>query len=152
VAFWRWWGTRHREPDEIVKLTIGAAIACLAPLVLALASVQEAATGQKVGLIWALGFHLLNDIGFANLFPVGLALFSRASPKAVAGLMIGVYYLNLFLAGLGVAKLGGLLDKVSTVEFWLIHAGLIALGAVLLLVFWRVFGRVLSPTVDPEAA
>jgi POT family proton-dependent oligopeptide transporter len=152
VAFWRWWGKRRREPDEIVKLTIGAAIASLAPLVLALASLQEAATGQKVGLAWALGFHVLNDIGFANLFPVGLALFSRASPKAVAGLMIGIYYLNLFFAGLGVARLGGLLDKVPPVEFWLIHAGLIALGAVLLLIMWRLFGRVLAPTVDPEAA
>jgi POT family proton-dependent oligopeptide transporter len=151
VAFWRWWATKRREPDEIVKLTLGAFIACGAPLVLALASAQEAASGQKVGLIWALGFHLLNDIGFANLFPVGLALFSRASPKAVAGLMIGVYYLNLFFAGLGVAKLGGLLDKVSSAQFWLIHAGLIALGAVLLLIFWRLFGRILSPTVDPEA-
>jgi dipeptide/tripeptide permease len=152
VAFWRWYGKRWREPDEIVKLTIGAAIACTAPLMLALASLQEAATGRKVGLFWALGFHLLNDIGFANLFPVGLALFSRASPKAVAGLMIGIYYLNLFLAGLGVAKLGGLLDKLPPAEFWLLHAGLIALGAALLFAMWRLFGHVLAPTVDPEAA
>lgn len=151
VAFWRWWGRRRREPDEIVKLTLGAAIACAAPLLLALASVQEAATGRKIGLVWALGFHLLNDIGFANLFPVGLALFSRAAPKAVSGVMIGVYYLSMALAGLAVARLGGLLDKVPSAEFWLIHAGLIGLGAVLLLLVWRLFGGVLAPTVDPEA-
>jgi POT family proton-dependent oligopeptide transporter len=151
LAFWRWYGTRWREPDEIVKLTIGAAISAGAPLLLALASLQEQATGEKVGLIWALGFHVINDIGFANVFPVGLALFSRASPRAVAGSMIGVYYLNLFLANMGVGWLGGLIEKMPSSQFWLLHAGLIAIGAVLLLVFAKVFGRRLAPTTDPEA-
>jgi POT family proton-dependent oligopeptide transporter len=151
VAFWRWWATRRREPDEIVKLAIGAAVAAIAPLVLALASSREAETGHRIGLGWALGFHLFNDIGFANLFPVGLALFSRASPRAVAGLMIGVYYLSLFAANMTVGWLGGLLDKMPSSQFWLIHAGLIGLSAILLLAFAKAFGHVLAPTVDPEA-
>lgn len=151
LSFWRWWGTKRREPDEIVKLVIGAIIAAFAPLMLAAASMQEAATGQKVGLIWALGFHLVNDFGFSNLFPVGLALFSRASPRAVAGMMIGVYYLNLFLANYAIGYLGGLLDKMPPTQFWLMHAAIIAVGAVLLLLFARIFHRDLAPTVDPEA-
>ena len=77
VAFWRWWAVRHREPDEITKITLGTFLASLAPLSLSLGAIHEAATGEKIGLGWALGFHILNDIGFANMYPVGLALFVR---------------------------------------------------------------------------
>jgi POT family proton-dependent oligopeptide transporter len=152
VGFWRWWATKRREPNEITKLWIGAAIAATAPLFLGLASLQEAATGHKAGLGWALAFHVANDIGYANIFPVGLALYSRASPKAIAGLMIGVYYLHLFAANMLVGWLGGLLEKMPPAAFWFLHAGLVAAGAVVMLAFSLVFGKVLAPTVDPEAA
>ena len=151
LMFWRWWAARRREPDETVKLAIGALIAAGAPLVLAAASLHEAQTGQKIGLGWAVAFHVINDIGFANVFPVGLALFSRASPRAVVGVMIGVYYLNLFAANMAVGWLGGLLEKMPAAQFWLLHAALVAAGGVLMLLFQKVFGARLAPTVDPEA-
>ncbi len=151
LSFWRWWATRRREPSEINKVVIGAAISAFAPLALALASAQEALTGHKVGIGWAFAFHIINDIGFANVFPVGLALFSRASPRAVGGVMIGVYYLHLFIANMMVGWLGGLLEKLGGTSFWFLHAGLVAAGAVALLLSSLVFGRILAPTVDPEA-
>ncbi len=152
VAFWRLWSRWWKEPDEIVKMVIGAGIAMTAPLMLAAASAQEAATGHKVLLAWGLGFHIINDIGFSMLFPVGLALFSRASPRAIGGLMIGVYYLHLFLANMAVGRLGGFLEKMDGASFWLLHAGLVAVGGAIMLVFALFFRGVLAPTVDPELA
>jgi POT family proton-dependent oligopeptide transporter len=152
VAFWRWWSRRRREPDEIIKIVIGTAIAALAPLMLALASAQQAATGQKASLAWGLGFHIINDIGFAMIFPVGLALFSRASPRAIAGLMIGVYYLHLFVANMMVGRIGGFLETMGGTSFWLLQAGLVAAGGAVLFVFAIFFRRILAPTTDPEAA
>ena len=149
VFFWRWWATRRREPDEITKLTIGAAIAALAPLFLMAASVHPA--GQKASIGWALAFHFVNDIGFANIFPVGLALYSRAAPRAIGGTMIAVYYLNMFLCNLLVGWLGGLFDKMPSTTFWLIHAGVVGASAVLFLMARVAAGRVLAPRVDPEA-
>jgi POT family proton-dependent oligopeptide transporter len=145
VVFWRWWGTKFREPDEITKLTIGALISALAPLALAVASFQAAATGQKVGLGWGLAFHFINDIGFANVFPVGIALFSRAAPRAVAGTMIGVYYLHLFACNMLVGWIGGYLEKMPAGHFWLLHAGLVAAGGVGLLLVRSFAGRILAP-------
>lgn len=150
VAFWRWWATRHAEPDEITKITIGTLAAALAPLCLALGSLHEAATGQKIGLGWALGFHLLNDIGFANTYPVGMALFSRVAPKAVNATMMAAYLLSLFLAGLIVAKLASLLDKLSSASFWALHAVIIAAAAGVLLLLRTAAGRLLTPTVAAE--
>ncbi len=150
LAFWRWWASFRREPDEIVKLAFGAFIAAAAPLLLALASAEALSTHHKVGLAWGLGFHIVNDIGVANLFPVGLALYSRAAPKAVGGLMIGVYYLMFFLANMGVGWLGGLLEKMGGVAFWSLHAALVALGGVLIVAFALLFRRFLAPTMDAE--
>ncbi len=102
---------------------MGAFIASLAPLLLAVASADEQLTGHKVSLVWALGFHTVNDIGFAMLFPVGLALFARAAPPAVGGLMMGVFYLHLFVANMAVGRLGGFLETMRASTFWLLHAG-----------------------------
>jgi POT family proton-dependent oligopeptide transporter len=148
VAFWRMWSRKHREPDEIVKLAIGAAISALAPLLLVLGSLQGAAAGQKVSLAWGLGFHLVNSVGYALLFPVGLALYSRASPRAITGLMIGVFYLHLFLANMTVGRLGGLLETLGDVPFWLLHSGLMAAGCALLVLFAVAFRPILAPTTE----
>src|SRR5262249_51565720 len=83
VVFWRWWKTRFPEPDELGKITIGCLFGAVGVACLALGTI--ASGGQKVGFGWLILFHLLNDIGFANVLPVGLALYTRAAPKAIAG-------------------------------------------------------------------
>jgi POT family proton-dependent oligopeptide transporter len=154
VLFWRWWATRRAEPDEITKLAIGVTIAALAPLTLAAGSAIIAATGHKLGLGWALAFEIINDLGFANVFPVGLALFSRAAPKSLGGMMIGVFYLHLFLGNMLVGWLGGLLELMSGTAFWLLHTGLIGGAAAILVILRGVAGKILapSPSADPQLA
>ncbi|MDB5691278.1 MAG: amino acid transporter [Alphaproteobacteria bacterium] len=151
IRFWRWWAKRRQEPNEITKLTIGTLISALAPLTLAAAAWYSAGTGQKVGLGWGLAFHIINDIGFANVFPIGIALFSRAAPRAVGGTMIGVYYLHLFACNMFVGWLGGLLEKMPAANFWLLHAGLVAIGGVGLLVIRSFAGRILAPAEEDLA-
>lgn len=146
LAFWTIWSRYAKEPDEIVKLAIGALIATGAPLILAAASANEAATGQKASLLWGLGFHIVNDVGFAMIFPVGLALFSRAAPKQVGGVFIGVYYLHLFICNLAVGKLAGLIETMDGASFWSMHAAIIGAGAVILFAFAIFFRKLLAPT------
>jgi POT family proton-dependent oligopeptide transporter len=145
VAFWRLWSRRFKEPSEVVKIIIGMGLSAAALLSLTVAATISAA-GHKAGIGWVLGFEVMNSIGFANVFPVGLALYARASPRVIAGTMIGVYYLHLFLGNNLVGWLGGLLERMPGTEFWLLHAGLVAAAAVLMLVVWRLFGHLLAPT------
>ena len=145
VAFWRWCARRWREPDEIVKLAIGCAISAGAFVVLALAARHEAVTGIKIGLWVALVIHMVNGIGFANVFPVSLALYARAAPPQFSATMIGVYYLFLFLANLLVGVIGGWLDKMPPLAFWGLHAGLVLAAGVVFLIVKAVFGDVLTP-------
>lgn len=144
MAFWRWWGARAREPGEIVKVALGAVVMAAAPLILAAASVS-AAHGHKVGLVWGLSFHIVNDIGFANLYAVGLALYSRAAPRSLSATVVNLFTLSIFLSNLLVGHLAGLLSTLSGASFWLLHAGLVSAAAVVLLLAARLFRRQLAP-------
>jgi POT family proton-dependent oligopeptide transporter len=74
-----------------------------------------------------------------------MALFSRAAPAAAGSTVVNAYSLHLFLSNLLVGYLAGLLSKMPAASFWMMHTGIVGAGAVLLLVFARVFGRTLAP-------
>jgi POT family proton-dependent oligopeptide transporter len=131
-------------------VVLGAFIMAAAPLTLAIASAEVASSGNRVGLGWGLAFHIINSIGFFNLFPVATSLFSRAAPPALAGSMMGIFRLHLFAANILVGYLGGLLDQMSGESFWLLNVGLVTAGALLLLIARTLFGRVLAPSAPPE--
>ncbi|MBA4137307.1 MAG: MFS transporter [Opitutus sp.] len=145
VAFWRWWAKRYPEPSEVVKITLGLGISAAGALCLVGAAVVSAG-GEKAGIGWVLGFEVLNSIGFANVFPVGLAMYARAAPRAIAGTLIGIYYLHLFLCNNLVGWLGGLLERLSGTQFWLLHAGLVGTACVVMLLAAKGAGRLLNPT------
>jgi len=151
ILFWSVYARYWKEPNEIVKVAIGALIAAGAPMILALASATSAATGGKVSLMWGLGFHIVNDVGFAMLFPVGLALFSRAAPRQVGGLFIGIYYLHLFICNFATGKVAGLIETMNGFDFWAMHAAIVAGGAVALVVFAFAFGKLLAPRTEDAA-
>ncbi|WP_394764527.1 peptide MFS transporter [Phenylobacterium sp.] len=143
VWLWRVWAKRFPEPDEMGKIVIGCALGALGVLCLVAGSTLAAASGQKVSFGWLLGFHLLNDIGFANVLPVGLAFYTRAAPRAMAGFVVGLYYLHLWAGNTMVGLLGGLLETMPAAKFWLIHAILVASAGVVFFVVRLFFGRLL---------
>ncbi|HTT84579.1 MAG TPA: oligopeptide:H+ symporter [Rhizomicrobium sp.] len=148
IAFWRWYGQRWREPAEITKMVIGVAISATGPLVLAGCALVADTQHVRVPLYWALGFHILNDIGFANVLPVGLALYSRAAPKGLGGVMIAIYYIHLFMGNLLTGYLGGLLGTMPNTTFWLMHVILMAIAGAVLLVARVLFGSFLVPKTE----
>ena len=148
IWFWRWWSTRWTEPDELTKIVIGTMISAFAPLVLAAAAWRVAATGHPVSISWAFAFHIVNDLGFSMVLPTGLALYSRAAPKGLGGTMIAIYYLHLVIGNMLIGYIGGLLSTMDAVSFWVLHTGVMAVGAVLLIVVRLFFGRILAPAYD----
>ncbi len=144
LMFWRWWAKRYAEPSEIAKITIGLFVSAAGVLALALGAMTTG-DGHKAHIGWVLGFEVLNSFGFANVFPVGIALYARAAPKTVAGTIMGVYYLHLFMANNLVGYLGGLLERMSGAQFWLMHVGLVGTAAVIMWFVARYFGHYLIP-------
>ena len=75
-------------------------------------------------------FHLLNSIGFSNIMPVSLALFSKVAPRAIVATVIGIYYLAFFSANKIVGIVGGWYSTMDTVQFWLLHVASAVVGLV----------------------
>ena len=132
IAFWRAFSRRRKEPDDIVKIAVGAAVMATAPILLTVASLQHQASGARISIGWGVGFEVINEIGFAMLLPVALSFYSRLAPRQIQGLMIGVFYLTLFLCNLTVGRLGGLLERMAPASFWLMHAAIVGAAAVVL--------------------
>jgi POT family proton-dependent oligopeptide transporter len=148
VAFWRWYGKRRPEPDQMTKLIIGCLISSSAFILVAIVAAEHAESGVKPSLWIALLVNTLNNLGFANVFPVSLALYSQAAPRAVAGTVLGVYYLFLFMANILVGIVGGWLEIMAPGQFWGIHVAAILGAAALFLGVKLAFGRLLAPRTE----
>ena len=131
LVFWHRWARFRARPNDLTRIAIGAFLAAAAPLLLALASAEAAETRQHVSLWWAVGFHTLDNLGMAAVGPIAAAMFARTAPRAVAALMMGVLNANSFGSALAVGFLGTLLPRLGGTRFWLLQAGLVALGGVI---------------------
>jgi POT family proton-dependent oligopeptide transporter len=152
VIFWRLWSKKFTDPAEITKIAIGSLIAVTGMLSLALGAAIAASSGGKVAIGWLIAFHVLNSAGFANVFPVSLALYARVAPAALSATIIGVYYLAFFAANNSVGWIGGLLEKMAATQFWLLHAALAGVAGVTFLLAGRLFGHLLAPGENESKA
>jgi POT family proton-dependent oligopeptide transporter len=150
VVFWRLWSKKYPEPAEITKMGIGSLVAVTGFISLAMGA--AIAAGGKVSIGWLIAFHVLNSIGFANVFPVSLALYARVAPPALSATIIGVFYLHLFAANNLVGWIGGLLEKMPATHFWLLHAGLCGTAGIIFLIAGRLFGHLLAPDDNESGA
>ena len=142
IGLWTGQAKRGAEPSALGKMAIGCGLAVLAYGWLALAVVV---TGPgKVPLVWALGFHLLVQTGYLFVYPIGMALFSRAAPPAINSLMIGIYFLSVFAGSLLVGWVGQFYEKLPVPAFWLLHAGAAGLACAIILVLWRPLSEALT--------
>ncbi len=146
VVFWRLWSKKFPEPPEITKIGIGSLVAVTGFISLAIGAAIAVRAGGRVSMGWLVTFHVLNSIGFANIFPVSLALYARVAPAALSATIIGIYYLAFFAANNLVGTIGGLLEKMAATHFWLLHSALCGTAGIIFLLAGRFFGNLLAPT------
>ena len=150
AAFWKWWGTRRREPDEISKMIIGSLFTIAGGLCLFMAALTQP-PGGKISMFWPLMFELFNSIGFAHVLPISLALFSKISPKQITSTVIGLYYFSFFIANAVVGYVGGLYSSLPTTTFWLIHVASAVFGLIAFVIFKIVIGHRMQSTPEDQA-
>ena len=151
AAFWKWWGSRRREPDEISKMIIGSFFTVAAGLCLFMAALTQP-PGGKISLFWPMMFEITNSIGFAHVLPISLALFSKIAPRQLSATVIGLYYLSFFIANAVVGWVGGLYSSLPTTTFWLIHVASAAFGLIAFAVFKIALGKRMQGTPQDQAA
>jgi POT family proton-dependent oligopeptide transporter len=131
IAIWRTLAQRRAEPADLVKIAVGCVLYGLACVLLAAG--QWIAGAGKVLILWPVLFHVVVGAGYLCSAPVALALVSRAAPAPVNAMMVGAYYLGLFVAGIFSGWLGRFYEPLGPPLFWLLHAVIGVAGAVVLL-------------------
>lgn len=132
ATFWKAWSRRFKEPDELQKIALGWIFSALS--LLSLAAGAAISQRRKVPFFWLALFHVLDSIGYANVYPVSLAVYSRAGPPALKSTIIGIYYLQFVIGNNLVGWIGTRLDLMPASNFWLLHVAVVAASAVLLLI------------------
>jgi POT family proton-dependent oligopeptide transporter len=145
IALWTGQARRGREPSPLGKMAIGCGLAVAAYALLALGAAVTGPSG-KVPLAWALGFHLIEQTAYLFVYPIGMALFSRAAPPAINSLMIGIYFLSVFAGSLLVGWVGQFYETMSAPAYWLLHSAAAGLAAAIILVLWKPLSRALMVT------
>ncbi len=151
AAFWKWWSTHYREPDEISKMIIGSIFTVAGGLCLFMAALTQP-HGGKISLFWPMMFEVMNSIGFAHVLPISLALFSKIAPRQITATVIGLYYLAFFIANAVVGYVGGLYSSLPTTTFWLIHVASAVVGLAAFVVFKFALGHRMQGTPQDQAA
>lgn len=147
AVFWRWYDRRFGALSELTRMLIGAVFLILSPLVLVIAAPFAGADG-RIGLGWALGFDLVNEIGFATLWPTALALYARVAPRQIAGTMLAASALAWFVGTTIAGWIGGGVANMPWAAFWGMHAAIVGLGMVLLLLARFLAGDLLTPAAQ----
>ena len=128
---------RNLNPSLPIKFALGLALMALSFIVM-LYAVELAIVSSPVGMRWLIVTYLLQTWGELALSPVGLAAFSKYSPKKYVGQMFGLWFTASAIGGvlaglLGGDALGEGLDSISPVfGFMVRYYLLIALGLIIL--------------------
>ena len=139
-ALWRWQAGRGREPNDIGKVAAGAWIAAASNLLLVAACLLQ----KRPSVLWPFLYDFGLGVAFLYYWPPLLALVSRAAPPQVKATLMGAVFLSLFLADFVIGRLGALYEPLGPTAFWLLHAGIAAVGGLLVLALARPLKRALD--------
>ena len=64
-------------------------------------------------------------------------------------MLVGAYYVAIFIGSVASGSLGRLYEAIDPVSFWLIHGAIVASGACLLLTFRSGLANALDLSVEP---
>lgn len=63
-------------------------------------------------------------------------------------MVTGLYYVLLFFTNMLVGWLGGFLERMSGVQFWLLHVAVVGSAALVIMAVRGTVGKVLAPDED----
>ena len=95
--------------------------------------------------MWPFLYCALQGIAFLFYWPTLLALVSRAAPAKINATMMGITFLTLFIANTLIGWIGTFYEQMRPLSFWLMHAGIAAVGGILVLLFGPALRRILEP-------
>lgn len=145
IPLWRWLAERRREPDTLHKFAIASVLVTVAYVVLAAGSALSPLVPAAIVVL----YFVLFDLCYAWTDPPTNAFVARFAPASAVTTMMSVMLMIVGgLPNLLVGSLGRFYEPLGPTQFWLLHAGLAAVGGVLALGVRPVVKRLLGGRAD----
>lgn len=106
VSFFNFLRKRGREPSTPAKIGYGLLITTLSMVIMIIAAIYTGSGAVKASAWWLVSTYAVITVGELCLSPMGLSLVSKLSPKRVAALMMGGWFLSTAVGN----KLSGVLS------------------------------------------
>jgi hypothetical protein len=129
VGFFGWMTRRRRNVSTARKLFYGLVLTTLSLLLMAIAGVLSEGGTLKVSGLWLVGFYAIVTLGELLLSPMGLSLVTKLTPKRLAGLAMGGWFIASAFGNNLSGFFGGIQGMLSPVDFFLLLAGLAGVSA-----------------------
>jgi len=99
-----------------------------------LITVVNSASDTSISLWWLVGVYFLHTLGELCLSPIGLSMVSKVSPKKIASLMMGFWFLSSAVANFMAGKLPAVLESNNLDLFTFLTVTSVVAGLLLLLI------------------
>ena len=101
------------EPSSVMKQAIGLAFLSIGYMLIAF-GVKDLDPNVKVSMLWLTGLYFIHTLGELSLSPIGLSLVSKLSPKHLASLMMGIWFMSTAVSNMLAGQLATLYPDCSS--------------------------------------
>ena len=101
------------EPSSVMKQAIGLAFLSIGYMLIAF-GVKDLGPNVKVSMLWLTGLYFIHTLGELSLSPIGLSLVSKLSPKHLASLMMGIWFMSTAVSNMLAGQLAALYPDGSS--------------------------------------
>ncbi len=152
---WETLGRFGHEPSSVLKQAFGLAFLSLGYLLIAY-GVKDIDPAAKVSMFWLTGLYFLHTLGELSLSPIGLSLVSRLSPKHLASLMMGIWFMSTAVSNMLAGQLAtlypdgsskslfGLVEITSLHDFFMVFVVMSGIAAIALACISPVLNRMMK--------
>lgn len=101
------------EPSSVMKQAIGLVFLSIGYMLIAF-GVKDLDPNVKVSMLWLTGLYFIHTLGELSLSPIGLSLVSKLSPKHLASLMMGIWFMSTSVSNMLAGQLATLYPDGSS--------------------------------------
>lgn len=101
------------KPSSVMKQAIGLAFLSIGYMLIAF-GVKDLGPNVKVSMLWLTGLYFIHTLGELSLSPIGLSLVSKLSPKHLASLMMGIWFMSTAVSNMLAGQLATLYPDGSS--------------------------------------
>ncbi len=107
-ALWLLLGKKGWEPSTTVKFVLGLFFLGLGFVAMVAAATSAGSDTGRVSAMWLVLAYFMHTIGELCLSPIGLSLVTKLAPVRLAGMLMGVWFVAIFVGNWLAGFLGGL--------------------------------------------